>query len=402
MFFTAQVSHPLVDFDGVWYDANQQPILNFSAVVGFHGTVGVTLIAHDGPSTPGDGRGRTDQVTLDVTIDAGPLGHAGAIYGVKWYDRNKDGVRQESEFGVEGIRIFADQNGNGLYNDGEPSTWTDANGQFGLRNLTTGTYFVAEDLPTRSAEIYPSPLPNSGFETGKWQYWETLADVHVVEDVSGVLPPEGTYQALITNEPDAPVEDVMEFFSGSSTQWPSWLPQLPVVAGSAIKRTVTVEPGATLSFDSMFLTTEDLNNPKSNDFAMLIIPELKYAEVISDTFFTPEPGTVGTFALAHRLRTFELHIHQRRQVHDRAGCTGCGQQPEAFGTVGRQLPVDGGIGVHAVEITPGDVVSNADLATLPSLRSTSLVVFSGGRSRKVKRSCSPPPSTIRTPAMGRI
>ena len=112
-------------------------------------------------------------------------------------------------------------------------------------------------------------------------------------NLGSVQPTEGSRQAVISNEPDAPIKDLFEFLHITGTE--PWLPPIQGISGSALVRTVTVEPGATLSFDWMFLTADELNNPKSNDFAMFIVPELNYAVVISDTFFTPEPGGIGPF-----------------------------------------------------------------------------------------------------------
>ena len=161
--YTALVSTTSVHFNGTRYDANNQPIMDFSADADYHGTVGITLIVRDGPTLTVDKRGRTDEVTLDVSIDRG------AIYGVKWNDENKDGMKQDGEFGVEGVRIFVDENGDGQYTDGERETWTDANGQYAFRDLTADTYFVAEDTPDNAFPDVPTSfaqwrLRSEGFD----------------------------------------------------------------------------------------------------------------------------------------------------------------------------------------------------------------------------------------------
>ena len=57
------------------------------------------------------------------------------MYGTKYNDLDGDGVRDPGEPGVDGVRIFIDTNRNGVLDAGEASTWTDANGNYALRNL---------------------------------------------------------------------------------------------------------------------------------------------------------------------------------------------------------------------------------------------------------------------------
>ena len=128
--------------------------MDFSADADYHGTVGITLIVCDGPTLSVDKRGRTDEVTLDVSIDRG------AIYGVKWNDENKDGMKQDGEFGVEGVRIFVDENGDGQYTDGERETWTDANGQYAFlrfdgRHLLRRRGHSRQRFPRRTHQLCP-------------------------------------------------------------------------------------------------------------------------------------------------------------------------------------------------------------------------------------------------------
>ena len=330
--------------------------MDFSADADYHGTVAITLIVRDGPTMTVDKRGRTDEVTLDVSIDRG------AIYGVKWNDENKDGVKQDGEFGVEGVRIFVDENGDGQYTDGERETWTDANGQYAFRALTADTYFVAEDTPDNAFPTYPPALPNGGFEAKALTPWKMLADVRIVPNLGSVQPTEGSRQAVITNEPDVPIEDLFEFLRVTGTE--PWLPPIQGISGSALMRTVTVDPGATLSFDWMFLTAEELNNTKSNDFAMFIVPELNYAAVISDTFFTPEPGGIGPFPwhTGYESSTCTFEEGGRYTIGLAVLDVGNDRNPSALLVDNFQLA--GGIGVHEVKTSLGAVVDDIDIGNL--------------------------------------
>ena len=109
----------------------------------FSGTTTITVVAHDGTGALYDARGRTDRDTFDFSFGA----HA--IYGTKFVDLDGDGVRDPGENGVEATTIFLDQNDNGVLDPGEPRTFTDANGDYAFRDLTTSRFTVAEIEPVR-------------------------------------------------------------------------------------------------------------------------------------------------------------------------------------------------------------------------------------------------------------
>ena len=93
--------------------------------------------------------GRTVKLQFDVYV-----GDVAAV-GTKYLDVNGDGVRQadgadgvlgtmDDEIGIEGWTIFSDDNVNGQWDEGEPRTLTDANGQYSLDNLATGEHVIRE------------------------------------------------------------------------------------------------------------------------------------------------------------------------------------------------------------------------------------------------------------------
>jgi hypothetical protein len=98
----------------------------------FSGTATLTVTAREGASTSrrGESRGRTDDTRVDLTTGAN------ALYGVKFDDRDNDGVRDTGEPGLEGVTLFIDANGNNTLDPGETSTLTDANGEYAFRGLT--------------------------------------------------------------------------------------------------------------------------------------------------------------------------------------------------------------------------------------------------------------------------
>ena len=99
----------------------------------FSGTARITVTAHDRR----DG-GRTSQQRFDLHVGTG------GIHGTKWDDADQDGVADATERKLEGWTIFIDQNQNGQREAGEPFTLTDANGEYALNNLATGSYAVME------------------------------------------------------------------------------------------------------------------------------------------------------------------------------------------------------------------------------------------------------------------
>jgi subtilisin family serine protease len=88
-------------------------------------------------------------------FDIGAVENVGSdIRGVKYFDRNSDGVRQLTEPGIPGQTIFLDINENGRLDPSEPSTQTaaddlttslvDESGQYELQNVPDGVYLVVD------------------------------------------------------------------------------------------------------------------------------------------------------------------------------------------------------------------------------------------------------------------
>ncbi|QOV89384.1 tandem-95 repeat protein [Humisphaera borealis] len=80
--------------------------------------------------------------------------HVGSIVGSVWQDMNGDGIRATdattglfTDPGLPGWTIFIDNNRNLLPDAGEPSTLTDANGQYTFTNFAPGDYEVTQVLP---------------------------------------------------------------------------------------------------------------------------------------------------------------------------------------------------------------------------------------------------------------
>src|SRR5262249_28969398 len=68
----------------------------------------------------------------------------GKLRGTVFQDDNVDGKRAIGEPGVSGCRIFLDNNGDGVWDNGEPSAITDAKGDYVLADVVVGKYILRE------------------------------------------------------------------------------------------------------------------------------------------------------------------------------------------------------------------------------------------------------------------
>lgn len=79
----------------------------------------------------------------------------GSIRGTVWNDLNRDGIRNAdlagmfTDPGLQNWQVFLDLNRNKLADAGEPTTLTDASGNYAFTNLQVGDYEVQEILPAR-------------------------------------------------------------------------------------------------------------------------------------------------------------------------------------------------------------------------------------------------------------
>lgn len=121
-------------------------------VSGYLKTLGV-----DCSGTIGNGESKTCTITNDD--------EAGSISGIKWNDEDGNGEQdceddsQEScELGLEGWTIFLDENGDGLFDEGEDFEETDEDGFYSLADLNAGTYRVCEEPQNGWSQTFPDNL----------------------------------------------------------------------------------------------------------------------------------------------------------------------------------------------------------------------------------------------------
>lgn len=92
----------------------------------------------------------------DAWVMENPPPTLGRISGVKWEDRDGDGVRDAGEPGVPGWTLFLDANGNGQLDSGERSTTTGPDGAYTFDDLAAGAYTVAEVQRTGWTQTAPA------------------------------------------------------------------------------------------------------------------------------------------------------------------------------------------------------------------------------------------------------
>ena len=79
-------------------------------------------------------------LTMSAVALAAPGG--GSIAGTVFNDANADAIREPIEGGLAGWEVYADLNNDGRLDPGEPTAWTDAQGNYRLADLPAGHYII--------------------------------------------------------------------------------------------------------------------------------------------------------------------------------------------------------------------------------------------------------------------
>ena len=131
---------PLAALDGITVSGGRLNAYNALSMVGVPGT-------------------HTVDVTWDQDVAGINFGNReilpGSISGYKWHDLDSDGVWDNSEDALANWTIFIDADQDGVLDEGETSTVTDANGLYLFTGLNPGTYTIAEVQQANWVPTYP-------------------------------------------------------------------------------------------------------------------------------------------------------------------------------------------------------------------------------------------------------
>ena len=120
---------------------NSQNELQIPIPDGFSGSVQVSVGVFDGANAAQDFRGRSTEFRFDLHVGKG------AIYGNVFDDLDSDGINDVADPGVENVTVFWDLDNDTRFDAGEPTSRTDADGNYALTGLSYGTHDVRIFVP---------------------------------------------------------------------------------------------------------------------------------------------------------------------------------------------------------------------------------------------------------------
>ncbi|MDB5323183.1 MAG: hypothetical protein JWN40_4814, partial [Phycisphaerales bacterium] len=124
------------------------------------GSYVVRLVQQDefSQTLPGLGDGWRVTLTPGQTFvgNFGIVAAATVVSGVTWNDRNADGVRDAVEPIVPGRTVYWDKNENRVFDPGEPSTVSGADGTYTIRNVLPGARAIRQVVPGGWHIVAPS------------------------------------------------------------------------------------------------------------------------------------------------------------------------------------------------------------------------------------------------------
>jgi uncharacterized protein (DUF2141 family) len=94
--------------------------------------------------------------TTSSGTNFGVVINSGSVEGSVFLDANGDGVRNGTETGTSGVRVYVDLNNDGIFTANEPNAVSDATGKYSIRNVPQGTYKVKLALPGGLTQTTPS------------------------------------------------------------------------------------------------------------------------------------------------------------------------------------------------------------------------------------------------------
>ena len=100
------------------------------------------------------------------TVDAGNVFRPNEIHGVKFDDANGNHVRDAGEAGIGGTTIYIDLDRDNVFDAGEPSTVTAADGSYSFTNLTPDAYVLRELGQAGYEQTYPTTTDGTLLPSG--------------------------------------------------------------------------------------------------------------------------------------------------------------------------------------------------------------------------------------------
>jgi hypothetical protein len=149
---------------------------------------------------------------------------------------------------------------------------------------------------------------NGGFETSNFTGWTTLGNTTVVGALGTITPPQGNFQAAVSNSSGVDAKTTLASFLGiTAAQLQSTVPSGGnPTDGSGIKQTVSVNAGDTLSFQWNFLTNEAPGDSTFNDTGFVTItPSANPAQTLASTLSSLVAGSDG-FTSQTGFKTFSF------------------------------------------------------------------------------------------------
>ena len=122
------------------------------------------------PGAPSGGVVSSTNCSYTVTVTSGSAATGrdfgnwttGTISGTKWEDHNANGVQDVGDGGLAGWRIYVDLNGNSVFDIGEPSDLSAANGDYTISGVNPGSRTVREVGQAGWTCSFPNPGAPSG------------------------------------------------------------------------------------------------------------------------------------------------------------------------------------------------------------------------------------------------
>ncbi len=138
-----------------WVVSGQPNGMNISSVGALFGTptvsgafnLNVTVTDSSSPQ-------KTASKVLPLTV-TGPTPDLREVIGTVWNDADRNRMLDEGEQPSSGWTVYADLNGNGTRDAGEPSIVTDANGNYKLSGLPTGSVDIRLEMQNQFTQTLP-------------------------------------------------------------------------------------------------------------------------------------------------------------------------------------------------------------------------------------------------------